>query len=99
MTDTHSKKERLRGTGFSMTMILDTNKSNFGSQECLWFSYLVPYGILLQDATSIIMECDSYFITKCDKSLLQNASGFLLQNKTFITKCAGTKVKDRKINH
>ena len=35
-----------------------------------------------------------YFITKCDKSLLQNVSGFLLQNATvllqnatIITKC------------
>ena len=41
--------------------------------------------ILLQNATAI---------TKCDKSLLQNASGFLLQNMTVllqnatvITKC------------
>ena len=27
------------------------------------------------------------FITKCDRSLLQNATGFLLQNATVITKC------------
>ena len=65
-------------------------------------SYLVHYdGTLLQIATDIISKCDSYFITKYDKSLLQNASGFLLQNATvllqnvtvitkyndFITKC------------
>ena len=30
---------------------------------------------------------DSYFITKCDRTLLQNAAGFLLQNATVITKC------------
>ena len=31
---------------------------------------------------------DNYFITKCDKSLLQNASSCLLQNiKLFIKKC------------
>ena len=27
-------------------------------------------------------KMDSFFITKCDKSLLQNASDFLLQNAT-----------------
>ena len=42
----------------------------------------------------IITKCDSYFITKCVRSLLQNASVFLLQNTTVllqnatvITKC------------
>ena len=46
--------------------------------------------ILLQNATAICMT-----VTKCGKSLLQNASGFLLQNvtiliqnTTFITKSA-----------
>ena len=34
---------------------------------------------LLQNATDVI--------TKCDRSLLQNASGFLLQNATVIAKC------------
>ena len=52
-------------------------------------------------ATDIIIKCDSYFVTKCDRSLLQNALEFLLQNVTtllqnatgitncgdFITKC------------
>ena len=56
-------------------------------------SYLIHYDSLLQNATD--------FITKCDRNLLQNASGFLLQNATvllqnatvitncddFITKC------------
>ena len=49
-------------------------------------SYLVHYEILLQNATEII--------TKCDKSLLQNALGILfqnatvlLQNVTVVTKC------------
>ena len=43
--------------------------------------------ILLQNATA-------FFITKCDRSLLQNASGFLLknptvllENATVLTKC------------
>ena len=57
----------------------------------------------LQNVTDIITKCDSYFITKCGKSLLLNASSGLLQNATillqnatvttittFITKCVGT---------
>ena len=39
---------------------------------------------LLQNATGIITKCDSYFITKCNRSLLQNVSGFLLQNATVL---------------
>ena len=43
---------------------------------------------LLQNATYIITKCDSYFDAKCDRSLLQNGSGFLLQNVTaLIKKC------------
>ena len=39
-------------------------------------SYLVHYDTLLQSATDIVTKCDSYFITKCDKDLLQNALAF-----------------------
>ena len=53
-------------------------------------SYLINYDTLLQNATDIITKCDSYFITKYDRSLLQNASGFLLQNGTVITNCDST---------
>ena len=53
-------------------------------------SVVVPYLIrcdsLLQNATYIITKCNSYFIIKCDRSLLQNASGFLLQNLQFYYK-------------
>ena len=42
-------------------------------------SYLIRYDSLLQNAADII--------SKCDRSLLQNASGFLLQNATVFTKC------------
>ena len=41
---------------------------------------------LLQNATNTITKCGSYFITKCDKSLLQDAT-VLLQNMTVITNC------------
>ena len=47
---------------------------------------MIHYETLLQNATVIITKCDSYFIRKCDRRL-QNASGFLLQNVSFITKC------------
>ena len=41
---------------------------------------------LFQNVTDIITNCDSYFITKRGKSLLQNAT-ILLKNATVITKC------------
>ena len=56
--------------------------------------YLIHYDTLLQNTTDVITKRDSYFITQCDRSLSQNASGFLLQNAivllqnvTVITKC------------
>ena len=49
-------------------------------------SYLIHYDSLLQNATDINTKCDSYFITKCDRSLFENSPGFLLQNATVITK-------------
>ena len=57
-------------------------------------SYFIYYDTLLQNVTDIIPKYDSYFLTKCDKSLLQNVSDFLwenatvlLQNATGITNC------------
>ena len=38
------------------------------------FLYFVHYNTLLQNATGIITICDSCFIKKCDKSLLQNVT-------------------------
>ena len=35
----------------------------------------------------VITKCNCYFIKKYDRSLLQNVSGFLLQNARVITKC------------
>ena len=32
------------------------------------------YDILLQNATNIIIKCDSFFITKCEKILIRKAS-------------------------
>ena len=50
--------------------------------------YLIRYNSLLQNATDIITKSDSYFITKCDKNLSQNVSGFLLQNATVLLQIA-----------
>ena len=47
-------------------------------------SDLICYDSLLQNATDVIAKCDNYFITKRDRILLQNASGFLLQNATVL---------------
>ena len=48
---------------------------------------MTVYCKMLQILLHIITQCESYFITKRERSLLQNASGFLLQNVTFITNC------------
>ena len=59
----------------------------------------IHYGTLLQNATDIIAKCNSYFITQCNKGLLQNAAKvyykkwqitILLQNAIVITKCVST---------
>ena len=57
--------------------------------------FSIHYDSFLQNATDIASKCNSYFITKCVKILLQNASSFLLQNVTVLlqnatidTKCA-----------
>ena len=79
--NTHSS-ERLKNIGHSMSinnLILGVNS--------VTVSYLIQYDSLLQNSTDIVTKCNSYFITKCYRSLLENASGFLLQNATVLTKC------------
>ena len=77
-----SKDEALKNTGHSMSI----RNLIFGVNS-VTVSYLIRYDSLLQNATDVITKCDSYFITKRDRSLLQYAPGFLLQNATVITKC------------
>ena len=73
------KDEGMKDIGHSMNirnLILGVNSvtaSNF-----------IRYESLLQNTTDIITKYNSYFITKCKRSLLQNASGFLLQNATVL---------------
>ena len=72
-------KEELKDIGNSMSignLILGVNS--------VTVSYLIRYDSLLQNVTDIIAKCDSYFITKCNRNLLQNTSCFLLQNATVL---------------
>ena len=62
----------------STTIVLEDKRSygfEFGS-----------FGCLLQNARDIITKMRCYFITKCNKSLSENALGILLQNTTFIAR-------------
>ena len=84
-----SKDEGLKNTGHSMSI----RNLIFGVNS-ITVSYLIRYDSLLQNATDVIRKCNSYFITKWTRSLLQNMTGFLLQNVivllqnvTVITKC------------
>ena len=66
----------LRDIQHNMSMVLDTRFH-------IWFIMTVYYKmrqILLQNAIAILLH-------KCDRSLLQNAPGFLLQNAAVIAKC------------
>ena len=68
-----SKDEGLKDIGHSMSI-----ENLILAVKCL-LSYLIHYDSLLWNATYIITICDNYFITNCNRSLWQNASG-LLQN-------------------
>ena len=68
---TPSLQER-RTKGQSITMVLDTKKSNFWSEEWLWFHtcfimalyYKIQY-VILQNARAILLQIAKKFITKC----------------------------------
>ena len=63
-------------------MVIRTRKLNIRKPLLVVISNIIHSGIFLQNTTNTI--CDSYVITKCSKSLLQNISGFLLQNVTVL---------------
>ena len=85
-------------------MVIDTKKSNFWSQ---WLRFhLVHFDIyykirriFLENATDIIVKCDSYFITKHGKKfIIKFGRPFyykrpqLLHNAVFITKRGRTNI-------
>ena len=47
-------------------------------------------GFIFDSSWHVITKCDNYFITKCDRKLLQNDLIFLLQNARVNTKCGNT---------
>ena len=59
----------------------------FSGVNTVAVSYLRHFDSFLQNATDIILKCNRCFITKCDRSLLQNVPGFLLQDSTVIRNC------------
>ena len=75
----------LKNIGYSMSI-----KNLILGVSSVTVSCLIRYDSLLQNVTDVITKCDSYFITKRDRSLLQNASGFyykmrqLLKNTTIL---------------
>ena len=78
-----SKDEGLKDIGHSISI---ANLILGLSNVMVWFLicwFLICYGLIF-DATGFIIKRDSYFITKGDRSLLQNASGFFLQNATIL---------------
>ena len=71
-----SKKERPRHISNNMSMKLNTRE--FWESIVVVVSYIVHYNTLLQNATDIITKCNSFFITKCDKSLLKKYVRFFI---------------------
>ena len=89
-----SKDEGPRDIWHDMNMEVNTRKFNFFESLVVLILHLIHSDTPWQNAADIITQCDSYFKTKFDRSLLQNASGNLLQMQHFflqivavITKC------------
>ena len=74
-----SKGKGLRDIGYKMSMVLD--KRN----QVLWVKSRC--GFIFGSLLHFITKCNSYLITKCDKSLLESASAFNTKCEDFITKC------------
>ena len=74
-----SKDEGLKNIRHSMSI-----RNLIFSVNSVTVSDLIRYDSLLQNVADVITKCDSYFITKRNRSLLQNMSGFLLKNATVL---------------
>ena len=66
------QNEGIKKIGYSMSI-----KNLIFGINSVTVSYLIHYVSLLQNAIDVITKCDSYFVTKCDRSLLQNANIFI----------------------
>lgn len=49
--------------------------------------HMIHHDTSSQKTRDVILKCDRYIFTKCDKSLLENVPRFSSQNVSFITKC------------
>ena len=49
--------------------------------------HMIHHDTSSQKTSDVILKCDRYIFTKCDKSLLETVPRFSLQNVSFITKC------------
>ena len=95
-----SNKEGIREIGYSMTMVLDTKRSNFESQEWLrfyiWFIMKLYYEMrqlfYYKMWRTFIIKCIRFFIKKMRqfyyemRYLLQNGL-ILLENVAVVKKC------------
>ena len=52
--------------------------------------HMIHHDTSSQKTRDVILKCERYIFTKCDKSLLETVPRFSLQNVSFITKCFGT---------
>ena len=68
-----SKDEGPRDIWHNMNMEVNTRKFNFFESLVVLILHLIHSDTPWQNAADIITQCDSYFKTKCDRSLLQNA--------------------------
>ena len=68
-----SKDEGPRDIWHNMNMEVNTRKFNFFESLVVLILHLIHSDTPWQNAADIITKCDSYFKTKCDRSLLQNA--------------------------
>ena len=66
-----------------MTVVLDTKKSNFWSQDRLWF-HIWFIMTLYNKIQQILLQNKRVTVFYCKKKLLQNVSGFLLQIATVL---------------
>ena len=62
----------------------DEGLSNIGHSISIGNVILGVDSVIFDSLWQFITKCGCYFIIKCDRSLLQNASGFLLQDTTVV---------------
>ena len=80
----HSQDRERRDIKHKISMVQDTRKPNYGSQESFWFHIWFTMTLYYKMRQKLLQNATLYFIAKYDKNLLQNALTFLLQNITIL---------------